>query len=203
MSITPEHHETLPALITKIFWLGLASCSTAVEATRLHAFLHGYGELQRLFVSNIWREIRDLPPKIAAIDDGTDQSSISRLQINGASFVYSDSGESPWWLSDDLHGTQMAKMITGIDPYCKLFIAKVGETKSDITRGCVIEVSSAAFLPATQDKNRVTGLVDAGNHVGEGGSSRHYLNERSALCRGRRSRDRDQRSDWRRYCRDQ
>ena len=87
-----------------------------MEVTRLHAFLHGYGELQRLFVSNSWREICDLSLKIAAIDDGIDQSSISRLQINGASFVYSDSGESPWCLSDDPHGTQMAKMITGIDP---------------------------------------------------------------------------------------
>ena len=46
----------------------------------------------------------------------------------------------------------------------------------------MIEVSSAAFLPATQDKNRVTGLVDAGNQVGEGSSSRHYLNERSLFA---------------------
>ncbi len=88
------------------------------------------------------------------VDDGIDQSSISCSQISGASFVYSDSGESPWWLSDDPHGTQMAKIITDIDPYCKLFIAKVGETKIDITQRRAIEVSSAAFLPAPEYRDR-------------------------------------------------
>ncbi|OCK83141.1 subtilisin-like protein, partial [Lepidopterella palustris CBS 459.81] len=50
----------------------------------------------------------------------------------GASFVCRDGKESSWWLSQEMHGTNMARIIRSLDPYCELYIAQVGESKTDI-----------------------------------------------------------------------
>lgn len=60
-------------------------------------------------------------------------------RIVGATF--SQTGDSHWWLSGDSHGTQMAKLVTNLDPCCSIYVAKVGDSKSDVSTGAVIEVS--------------------------------------------------------------
>jgi hypothetical protein len=55
---------------------------------------------------------------------------IANQIIEGKSFVYDGSYESPWWHASIPHGTQMASLICAIDPCCELYIAKVGDITS-------------------------------------------------------------------------
>ncbi|KAE9376015.1 subtilisin-like protein [Stipitochalara longipes BDJ] len=90
------------------------------------------------------------PVKVAIIDTGIDQNSFEPNKFKefySKGDMYSETQDSPWWLSVDIHGTQMAKLVTAIDPYCKLFIAKVGDHKTDITRSAVTK----AILDAIAD----------------------------------------------------
>lgn len=79
---------------------------------------------------------------VAVIDTGVDPDSIQCSEISGASFVSSESGESPWWFSYHPHGTQMAKVITDLNPRCRLLVAKVGDSVMDMTVDRVIQVSA-------------------------------------------------------------
>ncbi|KAF5129904.1 hypothetical protein E5D57_006237 [Metarhizium anisopliae] len=114
---------------------------TAVEVTRLESFLSAYQILQRQFLDENWRAqlLKDATPsymphiKVAIIDTGVDPGSIQCSHIQGSSFVSSGSGESPWWFSQHPHGTQMAKIITELDPFCQLLVAKVGDYSRDMT----------------------------------------------------------------------
>lgn len=79
--------------------------------------------------------------KVAIIDSGVQRANLTCRHVTGASFVYNQERESPWWLSKEPHGTQMANIIHELDPHCELFIAKVGETKTDISSDSVLDVS--------------------------------------------------------------
>ncbi|KAK3366689.1 peptidase S8/S53 domain-containing protein [Lasiosphaeria ovina] len=75
--------------------------------------------------------------RVAIIDSGVDQGEFATAaELTGATFSETHS-DSLWWLSPERHGTQMAKIITAIDPCCQLFIAKVGDHRSDIAGGAV------------------------------------------------------------------
>lgn len=96
--------------------------------------------------------------KVAIIDNGVDESAFKPEQIaKGRSFVHREHSagqngrkkimrESPWWLSVDAHGTQMAQFICTIDPWCELYIAKVCESRNDVTLASVCHVSLFCFL---------------------------------------------------------
>ncbi|KAF4997527.1 hypothetical protein FDECE_12057 [Fusarium decemcellulare] len=120
---------------------------TAIQATRLTEFLPKYNILQRAFADLDWLNDLQIKPiltpyiKIAIIDTGVDPSCIKCTSIRGASFIPSGrgGGESPWWFSQNSHGTQVAKIITEIDPWCKLLVAKVGDGYSDMTTQRVTE----------------------------------------------------------------
>ncbi|KAI1658873.1 hypothetical protein F4813DRAFT_388133 [Daldinia decipiens] len=84
---------------------------------------------------------RDRPDKrikVAIIDNGADRirSSIGEMIAKGVSYVTADLFGSdkplPWWMVSDAHGTQMASLIGQINPYCRLYIARVGKGRSDI-----------------------------------------------------------------------
>lgn len=75
--------------------------------------------------------------KVAIIDNGADKirSPIGSMIEKGISYVSSDLlGEAPrpWWMVADAHGTQMASLIGQINPYCRLYIARVGKGRADI-----------------------------------------------------------------------
>jgi hypothetical protein len=125
---------------------------TAVEATRLTEFLPKYNILRKAFQDMSWRNNLQLSTKIEAnvrvaiIDTGVDPGSIKCSRIRGASFIPSGTGggESPWWFSQYPHGTQVAKIITEIDPYCELLVAKVGDAHRDMTTQRVTEVYNSS-----------------------------------------------------------
>ena len=80
--------------------------------------------------------------KVAVIDTGVDPGSVKCHRVSAASFVSSGSsgGESPWWYSQELHGTQVARIITELDPFCELLVAKVGDAPTDMTTVRVTKV---------------------------------------------------------------
>lgn len=81
---------------------------------------------------------KDRRIKVAIIDNGVDrfQESIKDKIAKGISYVTADSGRSgrmlPWWLVADPHGTQMASLVAQANPYCRLYIARVGKGRKDI-----------------------------------------------------------------------
>jgi hypothetical protein len=60
--------------------------------------------------------------------------------VDGHSFVDGDSKLSPWLFASDPHGTQMANLICALDPYCELYVARVGEDTMGITAKRVEQV---------------------------------------------------------------
>lgn len=116
-----------------------------------HTFLE---ELERLKGPGPSKDsIMKNPIKVAVIDNGVDQcrTSISDSIERGESFVEirSESGmvrESPWWLVADPHGTQMASLITQVNPYCKLYVGKVGRYRGDLLVENVVKVRHAQIL---------------------------------------------------------
>ncbi|PON29941.1 hypothetical protein TGAM01_v201307 [Trichoderma gamsii] len=74
---------------------------------------------------------------IAIIDNGVDVHSLTQKWKNisiGRSFVKYDSEDRylPWFSASDPHGTQVASIIRKVNPFCHLYILKVGETHKDV-----------------------------------------------------------------------
>ena len=118
------------------------------------------------FVKQYHRQLQrnDIKPtKVALIDNGVMMISLTRVsgsQIEhaevsedaksriraGNSFVHEEGGKmSPWYLQSQSHGTQMANLICAIDPFCELYVAKVGDERSDISPLRVAEVSIGSY----------------------------------------------------------
>ncbi|KAM6511355.1 hypothetical protein FALCPG4_016359 [Fusarium falciforme] len=156
--------------------------TTAVELTQLESFIRAYSKLQEElkdedFVEEVNPIFKEEPYiRVAVIDTGVDPNCIQCSQISGASFVSSDSGESPWWFSYHPHGTQMAKVISELNPHCKLLVAKVGDSDMDMTverliwalrwavdsKADIISLSSAVFKADTNLEMAVQETIAAG-----------------------------------------
>jgi hypothetical protein len=80
----------------------------------------------------------DLRIKVAVIDNGADRirNSVGDMIAKGVSYVTAgaENGDRilPWWMVADPHGTQMASLITNANPFCRLYIARVGKGRKDI-----------------------------------------------------------------------
>jgi hypothetical protein len=109
--------------------------------TELQSFLSWYGTFQAARKEGKWHYGPAFKPiKVAVIDNGIDGNSFGEKLPHGVSFVYSSDEESNWWIASDPHGTQMAKFIRQIDPFCELYVAKVGNRSQDIRTGNVVQV---------------------------------------------------------------
>ncbi|KAI5863991.1 hypothetical protein GGS23DRAFT_596472 [Durotheca rogersii] len=81
--------------------------------------------------------------KVAVIDHGADRirSSVNSKIAKGISFVTggAENGDRilPWWMAADPHGTQMASLISRANPFCRLYIARVGKGRRGIYQGTV------------------------------------------------------------------
>lgn len=70
--------------------------------------------------------------KVAIIDNGVDRmrDDVREAIEKGISFVSADPEEPdrvlPWWMVADPHGTQMASLVKQVNPYARLYIARVG-----------------------------------------------------------------------------
>ncbi|KAK0721138.1 hypothetical protein B0H67DRAFT_578208 [Lasiosphaeris hirsuta] len=76
--------------------------------------------------------------KVAIIDNGADKfrPRIRDCIERGVSYVKADTGSAdrilPWWMVSDPHGTQMASLVSAVNPWCRLYIARVGKGRRDI-----------------------------------------------------------------------
>ena len=79
--------------------------------------------------------------KVAVIANGFDMATIGKNVVIGRSFVYDNKDrECNWFIATDPHGTQMASFITQLDPFCELYVAKVGNGRADFTEDAVVQV---------------------------------------------------------------
>lgn len=88
--------------------------------------------------------------KVAVIDNGFDMEVVGKHVPpgGGASFCYDyKDRECNWFLATDPHGTHMANFITQLDPFCELYVAKVGNSRTDITPDAVIQVCALSKSP--------------------------------------------------------
>ena len=89
--------------------------------------------------------------RVAIIDNGADRvRSRFRNQIaKGQSFVSVDEFHNdqplPWWMVSDAHGTQMASLVSQTNPYCRLYIARVGTRRNDIRAESAIKAITWAM----------------------------------------------------------
>jgi len=90
--------------------------------------------------------------KIAIIDNGADmiRTTLNDKIAKGFSFVTADSEAGnqvlPWWTVSDPHGTQMASLIVRVNPFCSLYIARVGKGRKDILPSNAAKVRSSLPL---------------------------------------------------------
>lgn len=113
--------------------------------------LHGFQNQHRVAIKLYkWTLLPDPDRriKVAIIDNGADKirSPIGPWIDKGISYVSSDRlGETPrpWWMVADAHGTQMASLINNVNPYCRLYIARVGKGRADIDPKKAAKVSSS------------------------------------------------------------
>jgi len=102
-----------------------------------HTFL-GNLDAERVTEPKLTKKFKDYRIKIAIIDNGADKirSSLKENIAKGVSFVKADpeNGDRilPWWMVADPHGTQMASLVKMMNPYCQLYIARVGKGRKDI-----------------------------------------------------------------------
>lgn len=122
---------------------GIQHINHPSTSTKLKPFLEDYGSVQREL-----KETKSFVPiKVAILDNGVafangvkqNHDLAEKIKL-GKSFINGGDMDSPWWLTSDLHGTQMASFISELDPFCELYIAKVCEEKRDISVESVIEV---------------------------------------------------------------
>jgi hypothetical protein len=84
--------------------------------------------------------------KVAVIDNGFDYESLRDFHPIGESFVYQADKEQNWFIPSDLHGTQMATFVTQLNPFCELYLAKVGHSRRDIKSDLVKDVGDPNLL---------------------------------------------------------
>lgn len=123
--------------------------SLSYELTGLRPFLDFYRGFQRSRIELAKSGNSDhnnstlQPVRVAVIDNGVDDYSFNRKIKRGISFVYPDGKEQNWFIASDPHGTQMAKFIQQIDPFCEIYPIKVGDQVRDIVPSRVVEVGNS------------------------------------------------------------
>lgn len=154
-----------------------------MEVTQLGPYIEAYTLLQQEFQDPEFLAETGSEPEIspiinvAVIDTGVDPDSIKCFEICGASFVSSESGESPWWFSYHPHGTQMAKVITELNPFCRLLVAKVGDSVMDMTVDRVIQVYYTLLLTVIGKSPYVLTLLSLGSRMGNQIQSGRHLHQ--------------------------
>ncbi|KAE9376058.1 ankyrin [Stipitochalara longipes BDJ] len=88
--------------------------------------------------------------KVAVIGTGIDLGDFNgNIPYNirsGRTFNFNRGRESPWWMTLDPHGSQMARLFLAFNPFCHLYIAKVSAHKADVP---AIEQLAQAIVWAT------------------------------------------------------
>ncbi|KAI0539754.1 subtilisin-like protein [Xylaria digitata] len=116
-----------------------------VEVTNLKVFLEFYRTAPSM-LRDQYPDIRDSRIKVGVVDTGinTARFSIDNHAVHGRSFVWTNTAkefeqEASWWLATDSHGSQMANIISQLDPRCILYIAQVTDDARYFDEGNVVK----------------------------------------------------------------
>ncbi|UNI23916.1 hypothetical protein JDV02_009707 [Purpureocillium takamizusanense] len=92
------------------------------------------------------RPIPDTRTKIAILDSGVNGTRfpLQRQDRQGRSFVWRDNGkghqsEASWWLAVDPHGSQMANVISQLDPSCIFYFVQIADNMNYIELPTVVK----------------------------------------------------------------
>ncbi|TGJ82712.1 hypothetical protein E0Z10_g6061 [Xylaria hypoxylon] len=106
-----------------------------VEVTNLNVFLEFCRTDSRIKVGVVYTGI------------STARFSIDSHAVHGRSFVWTNTAmefeqEASWWLATDSHGSQMANIISQLDPRCIFSIAQVTDDARYFGKGSVVKLIS-------------------------------------------------------------
>ncbi|KAI1768444.1 subtilisin-like protein [Hypoxylon sp. FL1150] len=120
-----------------------------VEVTNLKPFLEFYPTAPG-WLSNQYPAIQDsrvkFGVKVGVVDTGVSSArfSLGSHVVHGRSFVWTSTAkefeqETSWWLATDPHGSQMANIISQLDPCCIFYIAQVTDDARYFDEGNVVK----------------------------------------------------------------
>lgn len=87
--------------------------------------------------------ILTIPPSQAKRDES---NGLWPRIAEGESFIDDDTRLPPWQFASDPHGTQIANVISAIDPHCEIYVAKVAEGRHGIKPDNVADVCNRVIL---------------------------------------------------------
>jgi hypothetical protein len=128
-----------------------------IEVTGLTHFVQNYAEAwyqQLKLEANCYKlhvslptAISDIRTKVAILDSGINGTRfpLQSHKRQGRSFVWRDNGkghesEASWWLAVDPHGSQMANIISQLDPFCVFYFFQIADNMNYIELPTVIKV---------------------------------------------------------------
>ncbi|KAI0837188.1 subtilisin-like protein [Hypoxylon sp. FL0890] len=116
-----------------------------IEVTGLKSFLELYSTVP-MALRDQFPDIQNSRIKVGIADTGisTARFSIDSHIVRGRSFVWTNTAkefehEAPWWLATDCHGSQMANIISQLDPLCAFYIAQITDDARYIEESNVIK----------------------------------------------------------------
>ncbi|KAL7956656.1 peptidase S8/S53 domain-containing protein [Trichoderma compactum] len=95
------------------------------------------GPARRTRVAILDSGILTIPPSQAKRDES---NGLWPRIAEGESFIDDDTRLPPWQFASDPHGTQIANVISAIDPHCEIYVAKVAEGRHGIKPDNVADV---------------------------------------------------------------
>jgi hypothetical protein len=95
----------------------------------------------------------------------------------GETFIDNTSRLPPWQFASDPHGTQIANVISAIDPHCEIYVAKVTESRHGILPDNVADVCFTVSPIHIRSQRKLELIQTAGNKVGERKRRGHYFDE--------------------------
>jgi len=130
---------------------GSARKQSPIEVTGLKHFIQHYSEAQ-LTCKQLSLAVKT---KVAILDSGVNGTRfpLQSHERQGRSFVWRDNGkghqsEASWWLAVDPHGSQMANIISQIDPSCVFYFFQIADNMNYIELPTVVKVcQTCAFRP--------------------------------------------------------
>jgi hypothetical protein len=108
-------------------------------------FLQIFGsgpEVRRTRVAILDSGILNIPPLQTEKDEN---KGLWPRIAEGESFIDNTTRLPPWQFSSDPHGTQIANVISAIDPHCEIYVAKITEGRHGILPDNVAEVCGVAL----------------------------------------------------------
>jgi hypothetical protein len=132
---------------------GVTKKQSPIEVTGLKHFIPFYTDTHVKQLNTMYKDFSETRTKIAILDSGVNGTRfpLGHHVYQGQSFVWRDNGkghesEASWWLAVDPHGSQMANIISQLDPTCLFYFFQIADNMNYIELPTVIKVRRASPL---------------------------------------------------------